>query len=194
MGKGNLIPFSPTPETTQAGLELSGESRLEAGSLLLIFNLKVSDAQFLMRLVPSAETLNPLRQDELWKATCFEAFISKPNTDGYFEFNGSANGAWNLYEFDSYRTGMREVSLGASRPPELVIRELHEKEWRLGYRIPLAVLQVGEQGRVGEGIGSLSMTAVLKSGEHTTYWAFKHPGAKPDFHLRESFCDDPIRN
>jgi len=194
MGKGKLIPYSPTLETTRAGFELLGESRVEADSLRLFFRLSVSDSEFLKGLLPPVQNINPLRLDELWKATCFEAFISKPHTEGYFEFNGTLNGEWNLYEFDSYRTGMRPVPLIANLQPALVRREIDEKEWMLEYQVPLSLLGASGPQGVSKKIGPLSMTAVLKRGEDVTYWAFKHAGAKPDFHLRESFCDDPIRN
>ena len=186
MGKGNLIPFSPTLETTQAGIVLVGESRLQGSSLVLTFHLSARDPNFLKALVPSAQEVGGLRRDELWKTTCFEAFIAKPGSEGYVEFNGTLNGEWNLYEFDSYRSGMRPVVLGETSPPKLIKREIHDQEWRLSFEIPLALLK-------GE-VGPLGMTAVLKRGEEITYWALKHAGAKPDFHLRESFCDDPVRN
>ena len=46
------------------------------------------------------------RADELWRSTCFELFISKPEASAYLELNISPDGGWNCYAFDSIRTGM----------------------------------------------------------------------------------------
>ncbi len=48
------------------------------------------------------------RRDELWRALCFEVFFVHAN-GAYFEFNGDLHGSYNLYQFESYRQGMKEV-------------------------------------------------------------------------------------
>ena len=45
------------------------------------------------------------RKDELWTTTCFEAFISAPGEQRYWEVNLAANGDWAVYRFDGYRSG-----------------------------------------------------------------------------------------
>src|SRR5579863_5463591 len=37
---------------------------------------------------------NPGRADELWKHTCFEAFVGGPQSPGYLELNFSPSGQW----------------------------------------------------------------------------------------------------
>jgi hypothetical protein len=53
------------------------------------------------------------RTDELWKQTCFEAFVGSPAEESYFEFNFSPSTQWAAYGFDSYRAGMRDVDIEA---------------------------------------------------------------------------------
>jgi len=48
------------------------------------------------------------RADELWKATCFEAFIKNPNSKEYWELNIAPSGAWNFYYFSDYKKDMQE--------------------------------------------------------------------------------------
>src|SRR5689334_15899567 len=41
----------------------------------------------------------PRRTDGLWRHTCFEIFILKPDGKGYIEFNFAPSGEWALYDF-----------------------------------------------------------------------------------------------
>src|SRR6202790_1024396 len=45
------------------------------------------------------------RTDELWRHTCFEAFLRPSADPGYYEFNFSPSTQWAVYRFDSYRSG-----------------------------------------------------------------------------------------
>jgi hypothetical protein len=47
------------------------------------------------------------RVDELWRRTCFEAFVQA--NGGYVEFNLSPSGQWASYRFDAPRQGMRNA-------------------------------------------------------------------------------------
>src|SRR5580704_12597995 len=53
--------------------------------------------------LPSIVT--PARADELWRHTCFEAFIGVPPRIGYYEFNFSPSTQWAAYRFSDYRAG-----------------------------------------------------------------------------------------
>src|SRR5262245_9464544 len=123
------------------------------------------------RIRMSAANVNA-RSDELWRHTCFEAFIHTTQDAGYYELNFSPSGQWAAYQFSGYRSGMRvadeitgipitlrtspngctlEASLDPHLPPDLA--------WRLGLS---AVIE--------DANGGLS------------YWALAHPPGKPDFH------------
>src|SRR5262249_7418054 len=53
------------------------------------------------------------RTDELWKHTCFEAFVTTGGA-GYIELNFSPSTEWAVYSFTGYRAGMCPVELGDS--------------------------------------------------------------------------------
>ena len=77
-------------------------ARPRAGSLLLTYVVtgKISD----LRLPPVAAAA---RTDELWRHTCFEAFVRPSPGEAYYEFNFAPSTQWAAYRFDSYRSGMR---------------------------------------------------------------------------------------
>ena len=86
----------------------------------------------------------PTRADELWRHTCFEAFIRPGSNPAYFEFNFAPSAQWAAYEFDGYRSGMRAAESAAPRidtrigptrlslQATLELRALPPGPWRLG--------------------------------------------------------------
>jgi hypothetical protein len=50
------------------------------------------------------------RTDELWRHTCFEAFIGAPPDVAYYEFNFAPSTQWAAYRFSSYRAVIEEVN------------------------------------------------------------------------------------
>ena len=52
--------------------------------------------------------------------TCFEAFLGLPGHTAYWEINLAANGDWNVYSFDDYRSGQQEQPL--DQPPTVALR------------------------------------------------------------------------
>lgn len=133
----------------------------------------------------------PKRKNELWKSTCFEAFLkpvvpASPDTDqGYLELNASPSGDWNAYRFTRYREGMREepgisgleISLDRARG----ILEMSADLSRTGLAGPLDV------GLTAVIIVSAGKSAWESAGRES-FWALDHAGAKPDFHLAKSFA------
>jgi hypothetical protein len=125
-------------------------------------------------LVPRLQTSQ--RTDELWRHTCFEAFVR--HRDGsYWEFNLSPSSRWAAYAFSSYRQGMRPLELTAPDVTAKVGRE----QLRLEATLPLAC---GSLDQV-----RLNLAAVIeeKSGQKS-YWALAHPlEGPPDFHHPSCF-------
>ena len=164
-----------------AGAKVSGE-RLE-----LQFKVEAEEGLLPVAL-RECPPISARRTTELWKATCFEAFFGVKESDRYFEFNGALSGDWDLYEFDSYRSGMRPVPVAGGSEPVLQVLHSDEKRLHLSYSFPVSVIE-------GEGsLGRFGITSVLRIGDLPTYWALHHGGEKPDFHLRSGFIYDPIRN
>src|SRR3974390_3765271 len=55
------------------------------------------------------------RADELWRHTCFEAFVRASSGPAYYEFNFAPSTQWAAYRFDSYRMG-KHVATEISAP------------------------------------------------------------------------------
>lgn len=113
----------------------------------------------------------PGRADELWKTTCFEAFVD--GEAGYGEFNLSPSSQWASYRFDAYREGMRPAD------QEAVVLGLDggDDYMALEARIALPADAI-----------RLGLSAVIETRDGAkTYWALAHASDKPDFHHPETF-------
>ena len=77
-------------------------ARPRAGSLVLSYVVtgRIDD----LRLPPVTASA---RADELWRHTCFEAFVRASPGEAYYEFNFAPSTQWAAYRFDCYRSGMR---------------------------------------------------------------------------------------
>lgn len=111
------------------------------------------------------------RKDELWRHTCYEAFIS--TGDGYREFNFAIDGHWASYSFSGYRRNMAPA-------PETA--ECVSLEGRGDYNELGVVLDLPPSAE------RLALSAVIETLDGTiSYWALAHPSDKPDFHHPDSF-------
>jgi hypothetical protein len=117
----------------------------------------------------------PERQDELWRTTCFEAFLRPPS--GYWEFNFSPSESWAAYEFTGYRAGMRMLELPVA--PDLSLNDTGR--W-LGLDVNLHLPEEIDNAPLG-----LSAVIEEKSGAKS-YWALAHPEGPPDFHHEACFA------
>ena len=123
---------------------------------------------------PAPETSS--RTDELWKHTCFEAFVGHPQA-GYTEYNFSPSGAWASYFFDRYRDGMRP----ATWFEDPVVTSSFNGAFSLRAEIDLAM-------HLKEGASHLALSAVIEETDGTkSYWALAHAAGPPDFHNRDCF-------
>ena len=124
----------------------------------------------------------PTRQDELWKQTCFEIFIRKPD-GGYLEFNLSPSSEWAAYEFDAYREGMRNAAVFA---PQILYGM---DAGQLSLRAELDF--TNSMHLISEGDLTMAITVVIEENSGAkSYWALKHPPGKPDFHHADGFMLD----
>ena len=119
----------------------------------------------------------PRHTDELWRNTCFEAFIATEDNSAYVECNFAPSGAWATYRFARYRNRM--TAIVPIEPPRIT---LHKERDSL---VLEAVLKLDEFASHPLRIG---LTAVIedKAGK-LSCWALRHPRAKPDFHHRGGF-------
>lgn len=163
-----LKPHAQSGDTAVTRLEAEAR-RIGEGGLLLRFVLEGRiDALLLPPARPS------LRTDELWKHSCFEAFVREPGDEAYHEFNFSPSSEWAAYRFDGYRSGMRDAdTIGA---PQLESRS-DSGRYEMTVTLDLeAALAAGLPWQ-------LNLTAVIeeRSGRKS-HWALAHPTGAPDFH------------
>lgn len=122
------------------------------------------------------------RAGELWRHTCFEAFICASPVGMYYEFNLAPSTRWAAYAFDGYRCGMRAADEIDLRHVEVTSDDTHfEVQALLALEdIPLRLAHDGEWG--------LGLSAVLEDASgRLSYWALAHPPGKPDFHHPDCF-------
>jgi hypothetical protein len=166
-------PSAPSPAVR--GIEV--EVRRSATALALAFRLSGDLTR--IRVPPSVE---PRIGADLWRHTCFEAFVAIDGLAGYHELNCSPSGEWTVYSFRGYRDGgpLPDRSLA----PEIALRtavgrlELDAlvSLTRLSPDYSSAPLVLGLAAVVEENDGTLS------------YWALRHPAGRPDFHHADGFA------
>lgn len=116
----------------------------------------------------------PERTDELWKHTCFEAFL-RTDGEGYCEFNFSPSTQWAAYRFSGYRAGMAALDVPAPRIETRAVADRYE-------------LQAVMLGLLDTRAWRLGLTAVIEETNGSkSYWAVAHPPGKPDFHHAAGF-------
>jgi hypothetical protein len=172
-----LKPFSS--EVFSPGLKIEGKVVRRASTLTLQYVLKGQMAELAIPLPLDA----PSRKNCLWKEMCLEFFVANGDPKaGYWEFNVSPAGHWNVYRFFNDRKGMHEEPVFTARPFDITVNQDSLKvslEVNLSSIVPLHCrLQLG-------------ISAVIEHKDGTlNYWALSHPGPQPDFHHHDSFCID----
>ena len=124
------------------------------------------------RIEPFVKRSGQRRADRLWEHTCFEAFIRAGDGSGYFELNFSPSSEWGSYEFDDYRSGMRNADID----PPAVHPTAWQNRFELSARVVLPPVCKNLPWR-------LNLTAVIEERDGTkSYWALSHPPqGPPDF-------------
>ncbi len=122
----------------------------------------------------------PARTDELWKHTCFEAFVRPGSGTAYCEFNLAPSFAWAAYRFDDTRIGMH----AATEIDNLSIEVDGNAE-----RFELAAaLALDGMADFADASWRLGLSAVIEdTSGNRSYWALAHPSGRPDFHHRDCF-------
>jgi hypothetical protein len=131
-----------------------------------------------LRIPPAAACA---RADELWRHTCFEAFVGAP-PGAYYEFNFAPSTQWAAYRFSGYRDGMTVAD--ETPMPRLNVQQ---DEGRL---VLQASLELGQlSGLQKNAARRLGLSAVIEEmNGRTSYWALAHPAGKADFHHPDGFA------
>ncbi len=161
--------LTPHPQTPSRAVERVHIQMLGLNARSIEIEFGVSPAHSL--LLPQEG--EPRRADELWKATCFEAFLKGPASEAYVELNFSPSFAWAAYSFNGYRAGMGPLAV--TLDPEIWISPAGDyfflsAEFENPFP-PDAPLMMG-------------LSAVIEEQDGTkSYWALAHPPeGPPNFH------------
>lgn len=120
------------------------------------------------------------RTDNLWKHTCWEAFLARPDEPAYVELNVAPSGDWNVYGFDNYRHGMHELAY----PVSPLIEASQTGVWTVELRADMAAPSL--RSLLQSPQLSLGVAAIVEYANGSIdYWALHHPCDKPDFHHRD---------
>ena len=164
-------------------LKLHPDSRCDAATRIEVEAARPRPGNLLLHYFVTGKTgdlflppvTRPARADELWRRTCFEAFVRALPGEAYYEFNFASSTQWAAYRFDGTRTGMRvasEISApcievrsnGAGFELQVTLDLPNDSAWRLG----LAAVIEEASGR-------------------KSHWALAHPPGKADFHHSDCF-------
>ena len=136
-----------------------------SATLNLFFCVGAPAARF---VIPQSTT--PVRRDELWRTTCFEAFLRQDGKAAYDEWNFAPSLAWAAYAFSAPRTDMAPAEVKAE--PYIRVED-NLSWWALGATIAIPAAATFDLG----------LSAVIEEqDDHKSYWALAHPNGPPDFH------------
>ncbi|HMW17521.1 MAG TPA: DOMON-like domain-containing protein [Accumulibacter sp.] len=130
------------------------------------------------------EPRTPAPADGLWETTCFELFVGVAGEAAYREFNFSPSGEWAAYAFTAYRQRDPSTALFEHLAPPTIVSECSAGRLELTALIAGAALPSG--GPLQIGLAAVVEAADVLDGRHS-YWALRHPAARPDFHHRDGF-------
>jgi len=171
-----LHPDSRCAAVTRIDVDVA---RSSAGSLVLSYVVtgKIGD----LRLPPVTASAHA---DELWRHTCFEAFVCASPGEAYYEFNFAPSTRWAAYRFDGYRSGMRVAAgIGA---PRIEVRSAAER-----YTLQAALELDASSSLPSKAGWRVGLAAVIEeTNGNKSYWALTHPPGKPDFHHADGFAYD----
>lgn len=118
---------------------------------------------------------------QLWRHTCFEAFIAVEGQPAYHEFNFAPSGEWAVFAFRGYRNG--DPLADEMMRPHIAVRSTGSR-LELDAVVRLDVLSASHPHaalRIG-------LSAVIEARDGLSYWALRHPADKPDFHDADGFA------
>lgn len=153
-------------------------ARPSTDRLMLSYELKGQLGEIRIPALARAE-----RTDELWRHTCFEAFIQASSRKDYYEFNFAPSRQWAAYHLKSYRSAMQPVREIKSIAIDSAFGAEHGTLQATVDLEGLSSLPRDADWRIG-----LSAVIETLSGDKS-YWALSHPPGIPDFHHSDGFVE-----
>lgn len=176
-----LAPFEASAPAVTINGSLTLAPPREAPSLLLELEVRSRAGQRgLDRLaIPRPTAGSDERRDGLWQHTCLECFLAPAGQPTYLEFNLAPDGAWNVYELDDYRQGLRAAVAYGNLPFRC---ELRPDSLSLRLHCPLPTSWAGLEAI------DWQVSAVLEALDGSlSHWALRHPPDAADFHDRQQW-------
>ena len=166
--KFTLVPFQSADFIESVVCHLDTSDSDECSALSISYHLKGD----LTRIKwPNEGDLND-EDKELWRNTCFEFFIGQESNSAYYEFNQSPSGNWAAFEFDDYRSNMKQSNA-------VYANEFHISRDQGECHAVLAIPAPGTSTIY------LGLALVIRDvDEHLHYFGLSHPDDAPDFHAR----------
>jgi hypothetical protein len=170
-----LLPHPAAPPSL-ADLAIQASLAHDGGGILRL-RYEVTGRCTQLRIPPPGA---PRRADELWRHTCFEAFVAAVDAPDYCEFNFSPSGEWAMYHFTGYRAGREPVTTAGD--PVVTVRSTPERF------VLDAGIGAGCLSPVPGATLTLALAVVIEDAAGgLSWWASAHPAEKPDFHDRRGF-------
>jgi hypothetical protein len=173
----HLLDLTCHPSTrTEIARAVQVLVRRKACELQMTFRL---DGDLPRIRIPSAGA--PRIGTELWRHTCFEAFIAVEGQSAYHEFNFAPSGEWCVYALSSYRNGGPVAD--QKLRPHIAMRST-------GSRLDLdTIVRLNSLSVIHPRAGlRIGLSAVIEASDGTfSYWALRHSADKPDFHNADGF-------
>jgi hypothetical protein len=122
------------------------------------------------------------RTDELWRHTCFDAFVRTSPGPTRYGFDFAPSTQWAAYRFDNYRSGMRVAT-------EISAPRIEVQSSPACYRLqPSLEMDQISSLRI-DGAWGIGLAAVIEeTSGHKLYCALAHPPGKADFHHSDSIA------
>jgi hypothetical protein len=117
---------------------------------------------------------------QLWRHTCFEAFIAVEGQPAYHEFNFAPSGEWAVYAFSGYRNGGPLAN--EMMRPHIAVRTTDSR-----LELDALVRLDGLSANHPRASLRIELSAVIEASDGLSYWALRHPADKPDFHDAAGF-------
>jgi hypothetical protein len=169
-----LHPDSRCVAATQIDVEIT---RSHSAELVLCYAVtgKIAD----LRLPPAT---SPERADELWRHTCFEAFMRPSAGAAYWELNFAPSTQWAAYGFSGYRSGMRVAN-------EIEAPRVEAQSSVDRYTMQASLDLRGLSGLPSDAAWRVGLSAVIEeTNGNISYWALAHPPGRADFHHSDCFA------
>jgi hypothetical protein len=174
-----LLKLHPDSRCSAAARIEVGVAHPRADSLVLSYIVtgKMSD----VRMPP---VMAAARSDDLWRHTCFEAFVCASSSAEYYELNFAPSTQWAAYRFSNYRSGMCVAA--EINTPLIEVRSSSDC-----YTLQASVELDRLSGLRRKGLWRLGLSALIEDTSGCkSYWALAHPPGKPDFHNADCFAHE----